>query len=172
MPDEPGPPPPPRDLPPAGWYPDPESPESSRRYWDGDRWTDSQEQNVEPSNPPRDLGVAEGVVVAGMTLIAVLGAFSIVADARYIGALNELIDGGSPEPGEVGDARDLVDAATLAFSLAVFPLGPAVFLPWFYRAYTNLGRFGLQDLRFTPGWSVAAWFIPILNLFRPKQIAD
>ena len=176
MPDEQGPPPPSTQLPPAGWYPDPQNPETLQRYWDGQHWTDSHAPIgtpiVEPSNPPRDLGIAEGVAVAGMTLIAVLAVFSIVADAQYISVLNDLIDGVGRDPSEVDDSRNLVDVATLAFSLAVFPLGPAVFLPWFYRAYTNLTRFGLRNLRFTPGWSIGAWFVPILNLFRPKQISD
>ncbi len=28
------------------------------------------------------------------------------------------------------------------------------------------------DLRFTPDWAVGYWFIPILNIVRPKQILD
>ena len=29
-----------------------------------------------------------------------------------------------------------------------------------------------QPLRFGAGWSIGAWFIPIFNLWRPKQIAN
>ena len=173
---EQAPPPPPAQLPPAGWYPDPHDPESTQRYWDGERWTDSYAPVgtplVDPADPPRDLGTVQWVAVAGLTLIAVLAVFSIVADARYIALLDDLINGRTVDAGELEDGRDLVDAATIALSLAVFPIGPAVFLPWFYRAYTNLPRFGLRNLRFTSGWSVGAWFVPVLNLWRPKQIAN
>ena len=176
MTDEQGPPPPPPQLPPAGWYPDPYNPDSTQRYWDGERWTDSYAPVgtplVDPADPPRELGTVEWVAVAGLTLIAVLAAFSIVADVRYIGILNDRIDGETVDASELADAQDLVDAATLVLSLAIFPIGPAVFLPWFYRAYTNLPRFGLRNLRYGQGWAIGSWFVPILNLFRPKQIAN
>lgn len=47
-----------------------------------------------------------------------------------------------------------------------------LFLLWFYRAYSNLRVLGVPRLRFGPGWSAGAWFIPIFNLWRPKQIAN
>lgn len=172
----PDPSPSPQQRPPAGWYPDPDNPESTQRYWDGQGWTDSYAPIgaavADPTDPPRPLGVAEGVAVAGLTLIAVLAAFALVAYARYVGILGDEIDGNGADPAELEEARDLVDAATVAFSVALFPLGPAVFLPWFYRAYLNLGRLGLRNLRYTPGWAIGSWFIPILNFFRPKQIAN
>jgi Domain of unknown function (DUF4328) len=53
-------------------------------------------------------------------------------------------------------------------NLALTVLG----LLWFFRAYSNLRVLGVPRLRFSPGWSVGAWFIPIFNLWRPKQIAN
>jgi Protein of unknown function (DUF2510) len=42
--------------PPAGWYPDPESPDSGRaRYWDGERWTD---EYREPRGREGDVAIA------------------------------------------------------------------------------------------------------------------
>jgi hypothetical protein len=176
MPDEQGAPPPPPQLPPAGWYPDPDDPESTQRYWDGERWTDSYAPVgtplVDPADPPRELGPAQWVAVAGLTLVAVLCAFNIVADARHIAVLNDRIDGDASAAVQAEDTRDLVDAAWIALSVALFPLGPAVFLPWFYRAYTNLARLGVRNLRYTAGWSIGAWFVPVFNLFRPKQLAN
>jgi hypothetical protein len=43
---------------------------------------------------------------------------------------------------------------------------------WCGRMYRNLFTFSSGDLRFTPGWGVGAWFVPFLNLVRPKQIVD
>ena len=48
----------------------------------------------------------------------------------------------------------------------------AGFLVWFHRAYTNLHALGMEPLRFRAGWAVGGWFVPILNLVRPKQIMD
>ncbi len=42
----------------------------------------------------------------------------------------------------------------------------------FLRAYANGPALGLHDPRFGKGWAIGAWFVPILNLFRPKQIAN
>ena len=47
-----------------------------------------------------------------------------------------------------------------------------MFVVWFHRAYWNLPRVGIARLRYGTGWAVGAWFVPILNLFRPKGIAD
>ncbi len=59
-----------------------------------------------------------------------------------------------------------------AVALAAFILTSIVFLAFFHRAYSNLGVLGPGEQRWSAGWSVGSWFIPILNLFRPKQIAN
>ena len=47
-----------------------------------------------------------------------------------------------------------------------------VFLIWFHRAYANLEPLGAGRLTYSAGWAVGCWFVPILNLFRPVQIAQ
>jgi Domain of unknown function (DUF4328) len=44
------------------------------------------------------------------------------------------------------------------------------FLKWVYRAYKNIQGFGAEGLRFSPGWAVGYYFIPILSLIRPVQV--
>lgn len=46
-----------------------------------------------------------------------------------------------------------------------------LFCVWFHRAYGNLLALGEPRLRFAPGWAPGSFFVPILNLFRPYQIA-
>jgi hypothetical protein len=41
---------------------------------------------------------------------------------------------------------------------------------WMHRTYRNLPALGAAGLRWTPGWVVGYWFIPVLNLFRPYQV--
>jgi Domain of unknown function (DUF4328) len=65
-----------------------------------------------------------------------------------------------------------VDIASIALGVGYVLIGPIAFLPWFFRAYSNLGRLGVAHLRYRRGWAIGAWFVPILNLFRPKQIAN
>lgn len=45
-------------------------------------------------------------------------------------------------------------------------------LVWLKAAYDNLAPLGAAGLRYTPGWAIGAWFIPVGNLFIPKQITD
>jgi hypothetical protein len=40
---------------------------------------------------------------------------------------------------------------------------------WIYRANKNLGTLSGEQMRFTPGWSVGWYFIPIANLYKPYQ---
>jgi len=44
-------------------------------------------------------------------------------------------------------------------------------LMWFHRAHRNLPSLGTTALRFTPGWAVGWWFVPVFSLFRPYQVA-
>ena len=63
-------------------------------------------------------------------------------------------------------------AAGGAALLATFLVSMILWLLWFHRAYRNVESFGLVPMRFGTGWAVGAWFVPILALFRPKQIAN
>lgn len=56
--------------------------------------------------------------------------------------------------------------------LFIFAVGAVLFVWWFYRAYQNLRSLRTTGHRFSTGWAVGAWFVPILNLFRPFQIAE
>jgi Domain of unknown function (DUF4328) len=46
------------------------------------------------------------------------------------------------------------------------------FLKWVYRAYKNIQGFGAENLRYSPGWAVAYYFMPVLSLFRPVQVMN
>lgn len=41
---------------------------------------------------------------------------------------------------------------------------------WSYRVVANTHALGRWQFPWTPGWSAAYWFIPIVNLFRPYQV--
>ncbi|MBA2272633.1 MAG: protein kinase [Actinobacteria bacterium] len=54
----------------------------------------------------------------------------------------------------------------------VFLTVALMFVVWFYRAYTNLPHLGIDRLRFSRVWALASWVIPVVNLWRPKQIMN
>lgn len=69
-------------------------------------------------------------------------------------------------------ANDNREAIVALVGLGLIVLTAIVFLTWIYRAYKNLGALGAHNLEFTPGWAVGWFFIPIMNLVRPYQIAQ
>jgi hypothetical protein len=56
--------------------------------------------------------------------------------------------------------------------LALFLTTGVLFVAWFHRAYSNLDRLGISGLRCGTKWAVGSWFVPFLNLVRPKSIAN
>ncbi|MDQ3111921.1 MAG: DUF4328 domain-containing protein [Bacteroidota bacterium] len=57
----------------------------------------------------------------------------------------------------------------LLFSLTTVLLA-VFFLLWMSRAYKNLVKANIENIRFTHGWAVGAWFVPFVNLVRPLKI--
>jgi hypothetical protein len=57
-------------------------------------------------------------------------------------------------------------------NFVVFVVTAIVFICWFNRAHSNLEPLGARGLAYTSGWAAGCWFVPVLNLFRPIQIAQ
>jgi hypothetical protein len=56
--------------------------------------------------------------------------------------------------------------------MSVYLAAAVFFIRWFHRAYANLPAVGSEGLRHGTAWAIGAWFVPIVSLFWPKQIAD
>jgi Domain of unknown function (DUF4328) len=69
-------------------------------------------------------------------------------------------------------ANDVRQTLAGGIELSVVIAAGVVFLMWFHRAYANLRALGAHDLPFGAGWAVGYWFVPILNLVRPKHAAN
>jgi hypothetical protein len=54
--------------------------------------------------------------------------------------------------------------------LAVLITAIVFWMMWVHRTYRNLRPLGASGLRYSPGWAVGYYFIPIMNLFRPIQV--
>ena len=50
--------------------------------------------------------------------------------------------------------------------------GAVVFIRWIHAAYRNLEVVAPSEKRYSPGWAIGSWFVPIMNLFRPKQMIN
>jgi hypothetical protein len=70
------------------------------------------------------------------------------------------------------DTTSLREGIVALVYVLVFAAAAVLFIRWFRRAYRNLPALGIGTLRFRPGWTIWAWFVPLLSLWRPKQIAN
>jgi len=122
--------------------------------------------------PFRPLTTRARLAVAALGLTMLVDAFSVYADRVETHLMDRLIA-----------RRDLPTLAALTASdhrqelagslqLAIVIAAAVTWVLWFSRAYVNVSALGAYGLRFTKGWAVGAWFVPFLNLWRPKQIAD
>lgn len=54
-------------------------------------------------------------------------------------------------------------------SLIAFIASAVLILKWIYRANYNARQLGALNMTYTPAWSIAYYFIPIFNLWKPYQ---
>jgi len=82
--------------------------------------------------------------------------------------LNQWANGGaiSIESADANDSREQI--LSIVYMIA-FITSAVMFIQWFRRAYYNLHQ-KINYLSYSEGWAAGAWFVPILNLFRPYQI--
>ena len=69
-------------------------------------------------------------------------------------------------------SNDVRQGAIGGIQLLLFIATAVAWLVWFSTAYKNLPSLGARRLRFKPGWAIGAWFVPFLNLIRPKAMTD
>ena len=124
-----------------------------------------------PAEPYRPLGRWARRVLVLLVLGIVIDLVALGSDLSER-ALLERIESGELVTDSEADANDRRQVIVASVQGAVFIVTAAFFIAWFHRAYRNLRALGAKELRFRPGWAVGGWFVPILNLWRPKQIAN
>ena len=162
-----------------GWYPDPVD-STGLRYWDGERWTVEQAPNAATAGqsaapaaaaPPRRLGTAQWLAIAGVALVALVSLADLVVSLQYANELNAQLSGDGPSLEEATNINDAFGVVGLLYGLSMLAAA-VVFIVWFHRAYSNAAGLTGQKLRWGTGWAVGGWFVPILWWWRPKQIAN
>jgi hypothetical protein len=105
--------------------------------------------------------------------LGVLAALDLAAAVTDYGAWGAHTRVAAGDLGAVGDAsRAETRQAIVAFlTFLVFIPAAVFFIRWFHRAYKNLRGLGAPQ-RYGEGWAIGAWFVPFLNLVRPKLIAN
>jgi hypothetical protein len=68
------------------------------------------------------------------------------------------------------DANDLREHIITYIVIAVSLATAVAFFVWLHRTAANVRALGATGLTFTPGWSIAWFFVPIANLFMPLRV--
>lgn len=103
-----------------------------------------------------------------LLVLTIIAFFSDLLEAQL---LQRVIAGEAVTETEIAsnDTRQaIVGTAFAALALA----SAVVFLMWIHLAHKNLSSLGASNLRFTPGWAVGWFFVPIMGLFRPYQVVS
>ena len=156
--------------PPPGWYDDPGG-EHRWRWWDGHGWT----AHVAPTSgsvamrpmvelvgderrAPRPARVA--VVIYEATFYAIYAYLEAAAWRRFFHSLRLWFHSPAIAPAPPSGPSYLVELAGLAAGILL--------LIWQYRAAILARELGYTATR-SPGWGVAVWFLPVVNLWMPYQ---
>lgn len=111
-------------------------------------------------------------VATGLLGLCILSdAVALFIEIDYYGVLADLEAGIDLPVDEIAAAEDREAFAALGQVLA-YVATIVGFIVWFRRAYRNTAGLHATGMRFKPGWAVGAWFVPVLNLWRPKQISN
>jgi hypothetical protein len=114
---------------------------------------------------PGGLSVAVTVLLA---LCAVTDLLSIAAEARTYGRLG---GNGVLTPSEADWWSDW-SGLTALFQATALIATAVVFIIWFHRVRVNAGIFAPDSQSKGAGWTIGCWFVPLGNLWIPRQIAS
>jgi hypothetical protein len=122
--------------------------------------------------PFKDLSGVSSALVTLFYVMAGISLLAAVSDALQYRLFADFADGtitGSAIAGaaQSNDRRQmLINIPHLALLIII----GITFLYWLSESNKNIRCLGAERLRFSPGWTMGWWFIPIANLVRPYQI--
>jgi hypothetical protein len=112
------------------------------------------------------------LVVVALAIGLIVIAAAIIALLTQIEVENqEFAIPGSVDPDRLASIDGQRTALTRVVQL-VDLVGVGLLAMWARRLYANLRSLGVNELRFSEHWAIGGWFVPFLNLVRPKQIVD
>ncbi len=104
-------------------------------------------------------------LLAGITLLAA------ISDVLEISLLNRLIAGEDVSDSQL-TGNDTRQGIVGLIQFGVYVAAVVVFIRWLHRAYKNLDVVVPGTRRYGHGWAIGGWFVPFLNLWRPKEIIN
>lgn len=115
------------------------------------------------------VGLGHAVTVL-LCCVAAVDLFALWADVLQWDVMNDLaradLPGGLERRAERADS--LYGTAGLLQGALMVATG-VVFLVWFHRVRANADVFEPHVHRWSRGWSVGSWFVPVMNLWVPRR---
>lgn len=111
----------------------------------------------------RQTGSIGAKAIAGLKTLVLLSIACLAVEGWYLLVVDESY---------LTDELHLVEFFELGIGfamLAVLLFTVVCFCRWMHRSYANLKALGAPDPRYTPGWAVGSFFIPVVNLFLPYR---
>ena len=104
-----------------------------------------------------------------LAIVVVLDVVAVVSDYMQIQLIQRVLRGETITMAEA-TANDSRQAAIGGIYFILFVITGILFCMWIHRAHRNLPSLGASGLKYSPGWAVGWFFVPILSLFRPFQV--
>jgi hypothetical protein len=115
-------------------------------------------------------GRVQAVTVV-FVITAVVCAVAVVSDYLEWQLMDRIIAGEQVTDAEA-TSNDNRQGTIGLVQLALIVAGAVFFIRWMYAAYRNLDVVAPAERRYSAGWAIGSWFVPIMNLFRPKQMIN
>jgi Domain of unknown function (DUF4328) len=115
-------------------------------------------------------GRAQAVTVV-FVITAVVCAVAVFSDALEWRLMDRIIAGEEVTDAEATTNDDRQGTIGLV-QLVLVIAAAVVFIRWMHAAYRNIYLVAPGERRYSPGWAIGSWFVPIMNLFRPKQMVN
>ncbi|MFI8948096.1 DUF4328 domain-containing protein [Streptomyces sp. NPDC053750] len=120
-----------------------------------------------PARPVKSLATALNVFLVLFTLPA-LFQFNVLMEVYT------QLDGrpGSSPTDDDFDSLRIMNFVAEVLDLLLLVVVAVLWVCWFRRMRQNAEAFAPGRIRYSPGLAVGSWFIPVVNVFMPKQIAN
>jgi len=94
---------------------------------------------------------------------------AIISDFMEYDLLKDLAAGICPGDDAITNSDDRQRIISI-FEVIAYITSIFAFLFWFYRVYKNLVLAEVADLKYSPGWAIGGFFIPVANLVIPYRV--
>ncbi|MHC4755351.1 MAG: DUF4328 domain-containing protein [Planctomycetota bacterium] len=103
----------------------------------------------------------------------IMAAIAVYSGYRQFNLLNDIKNGAYSSQEQM--QADAYENDTRHTIIGICQFGVAIitgisFLVWVHRANYNVRKLGAQNMKFTPGWAVGWFFVPIASLWKPYLV--